>query len=253
MLERSAPYRHGSGVVPRVGVLLVRRIVLLVDADDAEPGHGGEDRRAGPDDDRRVPGGDALALVTALGFAEPRVETGDPVAEAGPETGDGLRGERDLGDEHDRAEASLEGRRAGSQVHLRLAAAGLAVEEKPPALPHGGFDALERLLLGVREHGRNRLVRHLGDGGSSRLPAAAPGRRRDERKRARRGRSVVGGDPERELDERRRDTRQHAVHGNRLHALRRRVGEARRPPRDGARGRREPTRRRRPRGRPPGT
>ena len=36
------------------------------------------------------------------------MEAGDPVAEAGPETGDGLRGERDLGDEHDRAEPSLE-------------------------------------------------------------------------------------------------------------------------------------------------
>ena len=71
MLERSASYRHGSGVVPRVGVLLVGGIVLLVDADDAEPGHGGEDRRAGPDDHRRVPGGDALALVTALGFVSP--------------------------------------------------------------------------------------------------------------------------------------------------------------------------------------
>ena len=79
--------------------------MLLVDADQAERGHRGEDRRARADDDRRLARGDPLALVAPLRLRQRRVEHGDAVAEAGAEAAERLRRERDLGDEHDRARA----------------------------------------------------------------------------------------------------------------------------------------------------
>ena len=50
------------------------------------------------------------------------MEDRDPVAEAGLEAAEGLRGERDLRDEDDRASPALERRRAGLKVDLGLAA-----------------------------------------------------------------------------------------------------------------------------------
>ena len=52
-LERGALRGDGAGVVARVGLLLVRRVVLLVDADEPEPRQRREHRRAGADDHRR--------------------------------------------------------------------------------------------------------------------------------------------------------------------------------------------------------
>ena len=132
-LERRALRRHRPRVVARIRLLLVRRVVLLVDADDADPIERGEDRRAGADDDRSVAACDPLPLVAALGLGERRVEDGDAVAEAGAEAADRLRRERDLRDEHDRAASPLERGRARLDVDLGLAAAGRAVEQEVAA------------------------------------------------------------------------------------------------------------------------
>ena len=61
------------------------------------------------------------------------MEQRDAVAEARAEAADGLRRERDLRDEHDRAEPALERRRARLEVDLGLAAAGRAVEQEAAA------------------------------------------------------------------------------------------------------------------------
>ena len=61
---------------------------------------------------------------------EPRVEQGDAVAEARREAADGLRRERDLGHQHDRAAPALERRLGGGEVDLGLAGAGDAVQQE---------------------------------------------------------------------------------------------------------------------------
>ena len=113
--------------------------MLLVDADQAEVRHRREHGRARADDDRRLARDDPLALVAPLGLGAARVEDRDPVAEARLETAERLRRERDLGHEHDRAAPSLERRRAGLEVDLRLAAPGRAREQQVRAA------AVERL------------------------------------------------------------------------------------------------------------
>src|SRR5205807_1128782 len=62
--ERGAFRGDGARVVTRIGFLFVRRVVLLVDADHAEPCDRCEDGGARADDDRRLPARDARALVT---------------------------------------------------------------------------------------------------------------------------------------------------------------------------------------------
>ena len=56
--------------------------MLLVDADQPEAAHRREDGRARSDDDAGLARGDPLALVAPLRLRQPRVEHGDPVAEA---------------------------------------------------------------------------------------------------------------------------------------------------------------------------
>ena len=178
--------------------------MLLVDADDAEPRQRREHRRARADDDRRLAGDDPLALVAPLGVGQRRVEDGDAVAEALAEAAERLRREGDLRDEDDRAEPTLERRGAGPEVDLGLAAPGRAGEQEVAAVAvERAHDALECPLLGLGQPRRPRLGREP----DVRLPPLTAPRaqlRRDELERARRRRAVVVGDPERELDERRR-------------------------------------------------
>ena len=131
--ERSPLHRDRARVVARVGVLLVRLVVLLVDDDQPEAPQRREHRRTCADDDAGVAAHDPLALVAALGLAERGMEHCDAVAESRAEPPDRLRGERDLRHEHDRAEPALERRSACLQVHLGLAGAGRAVQQEVPA------------------------------------------------------------------------------------------------------------------------
>src|SRR5207244_867169 len=73
--------------------------------------------------------------VPPLRLRQARVEERDAVAEARAEAAKRLRGESDLGDEHDRAATRGEGGLAGADVDLGLAAAGGAGEEDVAAAP----------------------------------------------------------------------------------------------------------------------
>ena len=79
---RAAAPRHVAGVVAGVGLLLVGRVVLLVDDDQAESGDRGEHRRPRADADPRLAAPQALPLVAPLALAERRVQDRHPVAEA---------------------------------------------------------------------------------------------------------------------------------------------------------------------------
>ena len=69
------------------------------------------------------------------------------VAEAGPEASDGLRRERDLRDEDDHAEAALERRPSGLQVHLGLSTPGGSVEQEVTAPFERFAEAGDRAFL----------------------------------------------------------------------------------------------------------
>ena len=77
------------------------------------------------------------------------MEHRDVVAEAGAEAGHELRRERDLRHEHERAPACFAARGDGAQVHLGLARAGDAVQEKTLGSPLGErrFDGAGRFDL----------------------------------------------------------------------------------------------------------
>jgi len=62
VLERCTLRRDGARVVTGIRLLLVRRVVLLVHADDTEPRHRSEHRGARADDDRRVAARDRAAV-----------------------------------------------------------------------------------------------------------------------------------------------------------------------------------------------
>ena len=130
--------RDVARVVARVALVLVGRVVLLVDHDQAEVADRREDRRARADRDPRLAGAQAAPLVVALALAERRVQQRDRVAEARLEAPDGLRRERDLGHEHDHALAALERRGGRAQVDLGLARAGDAVQQVRAAAPDRG-------------------------------------------------------------------------------------------------------------------
>src|SRR5207342_2184292 len=98
--------------------------------------------------------GDPIALVTPLRVAERRVENRHLIAEPLPEPAHRLWRERDLRDEHDRAEAAVEGLAAGLEVHLCLAAAGGTFEK----------DVLADALVEGRDDSRYRRLLRLGQG-----------------------------------------------------------------------------------------
>ncbi len=98
--------------------------MLLVDDDEPEPRNRREDRGAGTDDDTGLTRRDPLPLVAPFRLGPGGVQHGDAVAEPGAEPADGLRRERDLGDQHDRSSPTLDRDRARLEVDLRLAGAG---------------------------------------------------------------------------------------------------------------------------------
>ncbi len=232
--DRDGPFQRGAlrgdraGVVARVRLLLVGGVVFLVDADQAERGDRSEDRGARPDDDRRLPGGDSLALVAPLGLGQGRVQNGHSLAEAGAEAAERLRGERDLGNEDDCPAPARERVLAAPEVDLGLAAPSSAEEQEgaSPTRVQRFTDPLERDRLGLARLGGGvlpwKIVRTLPTPGSV---AARTRRGSDEAERPRRSRPVVLGHPEREVDEGRGHCAEHVVDGDRLDIRRRGVLE----------------------------
>ncbi len=103
--------------------------MLLVDHDQAQVGHRRERRRARPDRDPGLARAQPPPLVVARPRRHPRVQQRHRIAEAAPEAVDRLRRQRDLGDQHDRAQAALQRRLGGREVDLGLARAGDAVQQ----------------------------------------------------------------------------------------------------------------------------
>jgi tRNA (cmo5U34)-methyltransferase len=134
------------------------------------------------------------------------MEHGDPLAEARPKTTQRLRCQRDLRDEDDRPAPTRERRLAGADVDLGLAAARCTPKESvAPSAVEELDDPGEHALLRLRQR-RGRPLGREGACARHLSTLAAPLRvvRRDERERPRRRRAVVVGEPEREVDERRR-------------------------------------------------
>ncbi len=213
----------GARVVTGVGLLFVGGVVLLVDADDAEPGDRREDGRPRADDDRRSPARDSGALVAPLCLREPRMENGDAVTESRAQPAHGLRGKRDLGDEDDRAAPSLERRGTGLEIDLGLAASRRTLEQEVAAAGvHRLDDALERPLLTLAQRVWLGLAaERVPLAGRGPFAASFPLQRRDELEGAGGCRAVVVGQPECEVDERPGQLVDDVPDGHRLDAFRR--------------------------------
>ena len=145
------------------------------------------------------------------------MEDGNPAGEARGEAPQRLRCERDLRDEHDRTEPARKRLLAGPQVHLGLAAPGCAVEQERAATLQRADNLVESRLLFLREGLGSRLGRERLRAFAT-LGALAARRRvwRNERQGARGSRPVVVGEPEREIDESRRDRPEHTLDRDRL-------------------------------------
>ena len=127
--EPGADHGHVAGVVNDAFLLLEGGFVLLVDDDEAEVGEGKEQRRAGADDDGGGAIGDGAPGGAAGAGGEVGVPDGGGDAEAAFEALQPLRGEGDLGEQHQRLTALAEGFGDGFEVGLGLAGAGDAVEQ----------------------------------------------------------------------------------------------------------------------------
>ena len=209
------PRRDLAGVVARAGVLLVRRVVLLVDDDQAEPRHRGE--HGAPRAQHHV--GLALAhapvLLGPLGPRHRRVPDAHGLAQARPQARQQLGRQGDLGDEDDRAAPGRADLGDRPQVDLGLARPGHPVQQQRAAVAHRPAHALERLaLVGGelgRDVGRRRLAAHRAQrargGGLGREGDGPVGRHAPQRRhgRPRSAAEVGGGHRATRLRERRRD------------------------------------------------
>src|SRR5262249_25143015 len=101
----------------------------LIDDDETELAGRGEDGTAGADNHLNVPRDDPPPVTAALGISQVAVQHGD-VAATTVETCDGLRRQRDFGNEDYRFLPLLHRLLDGAQINLGLAAAGDAMEEK---------------------------------------------------------------------------------------------------------------------------
>jgi hypothetical protein len=112
--------------------------VLLVDDDEGEVGDGREYGRPGADRDSLAALAQGAPLVVALPGGERGVEHRDLVAETGPEAGQGLRGEGDLRDQHDRRAPRREQRLHQLEVDEGLSGARDASQEGDSGSRSGG-------------------------------------------------------------------------------------------------------------------
>ena len=181
-LAPAAPDREVARRVARTFLLLVRRVVLLVDDDQAEPRQRGEHRQAGAEHQvgqtelRRQPAAQPLRR------RQPAVQGDDaPAGEAAREALDQLRREVDLGHQHQRLPAGAEHLLGRAQIDLGLAAAGDAVQQRRAGIGPSDRPADRRRGrgLGVGEGGPGLVGRRRVDAARPRLaqPAHAIGER----------------------------------------------------------------------------
>ena len=152
--------------------------MLLIHHDEAEVRDRCEYGRAGAEYDARPAAVSLAPGEQALGVGEPRVQHRERGLEAFAKAPDQLRGEPDLRHQHQRTLTACQHALDEPQIHLRLAAAGDAVQYEGPEATEGGGDPLhrERLFAGQfragATHPRERCLDIRGDLGA-REPAAA--------------------------------------------------------------------------------
>ena len=138
---------HVPGGIRQAILLLVGAVVFLVDDDQAEPGEGREHGRAGADEDAMLAAGAFVPNVEALRVRDAGVQHRGS-AEAGPHAVQRLRCERDLRHQQQRLAATAQHLGNDVEIHLRLAAAGDAIEQVAAVLAEAGDDALDGGALG---------------------------------------------------------------------------------------------------------
>ena len=160
----NAVLRHIAGMIARRLLRAVGRILLLVDDDNTEVFRGREHRRARTDDNAGAAGLDLFEAVVPLTGGQRRVQHSDLLAKPGGKLAQQLRCQPDLRHEHDGALSLLQRVRDELEIHLCLAAARHAEQERGArrVLVQQSGHAVIRLLLCGREHGRSG-TRHLGE------------------------------------------------------------------------------------------
>ena len=130
-LRRPRPHhRHVARVVVDAVLLLVGRVVLLIDHDQAEVGVGQEQRRARPGDKLRLAFGDGGPGAGAPARRNLRMPFGRPHAEAQREAVEELPGERDLGHQDQGLPAGADRLGDRLEIDFRFARAGDAVDQR---------------------------------------------------------------------------------------------------------------------------
>ena len=155
---------HVTGMVTGTFFLLIGGLVLLVDDDESQSGHRGEDGRAGAHDDGDLPGGRTPPSPVALRVAEVAVEFNDLLAEALPKPSEELRCEGNLGDEDNGPFPVCQDLLDGAKVELGLSAGGHPVEQEglKPSLAERLRDRPKGLRLMGRGTKRRRFWPVLG-------------------------------------------------------------------------------------------
>jgi hypothetical protein len=134
VLDLPALDRDIARVVSRRGVLFVTRLVLLIDHDHAEVRDAVRRSRSGRRRPRQPCPARSAARICGVQSRLSRCE-GCDAFEAGGESFDGLRRERDLGDEDDRLLSGRDDLLDALEVELGFAGAGDAVEEVDGEMP----------------------------------------------------------------------------------------------------------------------
>ena len=145
--EMAAHHRHVAGLVGDALLLLVALVVLLIDDDQPKIGEGQEQRRARADHELRLVLGDRAPDAAAQRRRHAGMPLGGARAETLLATGDELRGERDLGHEHEDLPAARERGGDRLEIDFRLARAGDAVEQRHGEAALGVGEELPRGLI----------------------------------------------------------------------------------------------------------
>ncbi len=128
-VQPRAHHRHVARVIVHAVFLLVGRVVLLIDDDEAELLERQKQRRARPGDDLHFAARHRLPGARALARRDLRMPFGRPCAEALGEAVEKAVGERDLRQQDQRLLAAAQGFGDRLEIDLGLARAGDAVEQ----------------------------------------------------------------------------------------------------------------------------
>ena len=124
-----AHHRHVAGMIVHAVFLLVDRVMLLIDDDEAEIGIGQEQRRARAGHDADLAGRHRMPGAGAHARAQLGMPFGRAHAEPRREAIEGLRGERDFRHQDQALAAPRHRLRDRLEIDLGLARAGDAVEQ----------------------------------------------------------------------------------------------------------------------------